>query len=88
MRGDESDWIVNKRNGLQCFNMIWDGTETGSPSSTRIIKDVDQALEVLGIIYFAHAAAVEGLADLLEDVLVQCYVEAVSLVFPWIQSCF
>ena len=51
MRGDESDRIINKRNGPQLENMIWDGTETGSPSSARMIKSVDRALEALEIVY-------------------------------------
>ena len=51
MRGDESDWIVNKRNGFQSSNMIWDRTETGLPSSTQLIEDVDRALEALEIVF-------------------------------------
>ena len=35
----------------------------GTPSSARIIKDVDLALKVLEIVYRANFAAVEGLAD-------------------------
>ena len=35
----------------------------GTPSSVRIIKDVDLALKVLEIVYRANGAAFEGLAD-------------------------
>ena len=35
----------------------------GTPSSARIIHDVDLALKALGIVYHANGAAVEGLAD-------------------------
>ena len=35
----------------------------GTPSSARIIQDVDLALKVLEIFYRANWAAVEGLAD-------------------------
>ena len=35
----------------------------GTPSSVRIIKDVDLALKALEIVYRANGAAVEGLAD-------------------------
>ena len=58
MRGDESDRIVNKRNGLQRANMTWDGTETVSPSTTWMIEDVDWASDALEIIHRAHGAAV------------------------------
>ena len=51
IRGDESDWIVNKRNGFQSSNMIWDRTETGLPSSTQMTEDVDRALEALEIVF-------------------------------------
>ena len=37
--------------------------EMGTPSSIRIIKDVDLALKALEIVYPANCAAVEGLAD-------------------------
>ena len=63
MRGNDYDLIVNKWNGLKRANMILDGTEMGSPSSTWITEDVDWALEVLKTVYCAHGAAVEGLAD-------------------------
>ena len=55
--------FVNKPNGLQHANMIWDGTKMGLPSSTQIIEDFDRFLEALEIFYRAHVAAVEGLAD-------------------------
>ena len=35
----------------------------GTPSSVRIIKDVDLALKALEIVYCANGAVVEGLAD-------------------------
>ena len=35
----------------------------GTPSSTRIIQDVDLALKALEILYRENGAAVEGLAD-------------------------
>ena len=41
MSEDESDWIVNKRNGLQYANMIWDGMETGSSFSMRNTEYAD-----------------------------------------------
>ena len=34
----------------------------GTPSSVRIIEDVDLALKALGIFYHANGASVEGLA--------------------------
>ena len=36
----------------------------GTPSSVRIIEDVDLALEALEIVYRANGAAVEGIADI------------------------
>ena len=39
------------------------GFENGTPSSERIIEDVDLALKALEIVYLANGAAVEGLAD-------------------------
>ena len=41
---------------------IWEA-KMGTPSSARIIEDVDLALKALEIIYRANGAAVEGLAD-------------------------
>ena len=41
---------------------IWD-SKIGTPSSVRIIEDVDLALKALEIVYRANGAAVEGLAD-------------------------
>ena len=38
-------------------------SKIGTPSSARIIEDVDMALKVLEIVYHANGAAVEGLAD-------------------------
>ena len=35
----------------------------GTPSSARIIQDVDLALKALEIVYLENGAAVEGLAD-------------------------
>ena len=35
----------------------------GTPSSVRIIQDVDLALKALEIVYRANGASVEGLAD-------------------------
>ena len=35
----------------------------GTPSSARIIQDVDLALKALEIVYHSNGAAVEGLAD-------------------------
>ena len=35
----------------------------GTPSSVRIIEDVDLALKVLEIVYRENGAAVEGIAD-------------------------
>ena len=35
----------------------------GTPSSERMIKDVDLALKVLEIVYRKNGAAVEGIAD-------------------------
>ena len=39
------------------------GIEMGTPSSARIIEDVDLALKALEIVFLANGAAVEGLAD-------------------------
>ena len=36
----------------------------GTPSSVRIIEDVDLELKGLGIVYHKNDAAVEGLADI------------------------
>ena len=35
----------------------------GTPSSARIIQDVDLALKVLGIVYRTNGDAVEGVSD-------------------------
>ena len=39
------------------------GFKMGTPSSARIIQDVDLALKALEIVYPENGAAVEGLAD-------------------------
>ena len=41
---------------------IWE-SKMGTPSSARIIEDVDLALKALEIVYHTNGAAVEGLAD-------------------------
>ena len=41
---------------------IWE-SKMGTPSSARIIQDVDLELKALEIVYLANGAAVEGLAD-------------------------
>ena len=41
---------------------IWE-SKMGTPSSTRMIQDVNLALQALEIFYLANGAAVEGLAD-------------------------
>ena len=41
---------------------IWE-SKMGTPSSARIIQDVDMALKALEIVYRANGAAAEGLAD-------------------------
>ena len=41
---------------------IWE-SKMGTPSSARIIENVDMALKALEIVYLANGAAVEGLAD-------------------------
>ena len=41
---------------------LWD-SKIGTPSSARIIQDVDLALKALEIVYRENGAAVEGLAD-------------------------
>ena len=38
-------------------------SKMGTPSSERIIQDVDLALKALKMVYHANWAAVEGLAD-------------------------
>ena len=44
------------------MNRIWD-SKMGTPSSARIIEDVDLALKALEIVYLENGAADEGLAD-------------------------
>ena len=41
---------------------IWE-SKIGTPSSERIIQDVDLAFKALEIVYCANGSAVEGLAD-------------------------
>ena len=41
---------------------IWE-SKMGTPSSARIIEDVDLVLKALEIFYLSNGAAVEGLAD-------------------------
>ena len=41
---------------------IWN-SKMGTPSSARIIEDVDLALKALEIVYLANGAPVEGIAD-------------------------
>ena len=41
---------------------IWE-SKMGTPSSARIMEDVDLALKALEIVYLANGASVEGLAD-------------------------
>ena len=41
---------------------IWE-SKMGTPSSARIIEDVDLALKALEIVYLENGAAVEGIAD-------------------------
>ena len=41
---------------------IWD-SKMGTPSSARIIEDVDLELKALEIVYRANGAAIEGIAD-------------------------
>ena len=41
---------------------IWE-SKIGTPSSARIIEDVDLALKALEIVYHTNGSAVEGLAD-------------------------
>ena len=45
--------------GLKC---IWE-SKMGTPSSARIIQDVDLALKALEIFYRTNGAVVEGIAD-------------------------
>ena len=41
---------------------IWE-SKMGTPSSSRIIQDVNLVLKALGIVYRENGAAVEGLSD-------------------------
>ena len=43
---------------------IWDLQMGGTPSSSRIIKDVDLMLKALEVVYRANGAAGEGMADI------------------------
>ena len=60
---NELDWGGKELNGSQRkgFGMKHDGRWL--PSSTQIIKDVDQALEALETVYRARGTAVKGLED-------------------------
>ena len=51
-----------RREIAQGLNRLWDSI-MGTPSSARIIQDVDLALKVLEIVYRENGAAVEGLDD-------------------------
>ena len=44
------------------LNRLWN-SKMGTPSSARIIQDIDLALKALEIVYRENGAAVEGLAD-------------------------
>ena len=46
----------------QVLNRLWD-SKMGTPSSERIIQDVDLALKALEIVYRENGAAVEGLTN-------------------------
>ena len=50
------EWMKEK-------NRIWD-SKMGTPTSARIIEDVDLALKAFKIVYLANGASVEGLADM------------------------
>ena len=45
------------------LKLIWDLQMGGTPSSSRIIKDVDLALKALEMVYHANGTAAEGLVD-------------------------
>ena len=51
-----------QREIAQGLKRIWD-SKMGTPSSVRIIEDVDLVLNALEIVYHANGTAVEGLAD-------------------------
>ena len=44
------------------LNNIWE-SKIGTPSSARIIEDIELALKALEIVYLANGSTVEGLAD-------------------------
>ena len=46
----------------QGLKRLWD-SKMGTPSSARIIQDVDMSLKALEIVYRENGASVEGLAD-------------------------
>ena len=54
--------LLNTEGNIPRTERIWD-SKMGTPSSVRIIEDVDLALKALVIVYRANGAAVEGLAD-------------------------
>ena len=68
--GKKTTWKENKlcfsfstpREIAQGLKRLWDSI-MGTPSSARIIQDVDLALKALEIVYHENGAAVEGLAD-------------------------
>ena len=46
----------------QGMKRIWE-SKMGTPSSARMIQDVDLALKALEIVYLTNGASVEGIAD-------------------------
>ena len=54
--------LPNPREIARRLKRIWD-SKMGTPSSVKIIEDVDLALKALEIVYRANGAAVEELAD-------------------------
>ena len=54
--------LSTPREIAQGLKRLWDSI-LGTPSSARIIQDVDLALKALEIVYRENGAAVEGLAD-------------------------
>ena len=59
---EERNMCFKPREIFRGLNRIWD-SKMGTPSSVKIIEDVDLALKSLEIVYRANSAAVEGLAD-------------------------
>ena len=54
--------FLNTEGIARGLKRLWD-SKIGTPSSARIIQDVDLALKELEIVYRENGAAVEGLAD-------------------------